>query len=274
MLSVVALNYKNPALLRLFLASLFRTLPRNYDYEVIVVDSATSYETRSVVQEEFRDVFPAITLVPVKENTGYTRGVNLGVAAAKGDYVFVCNPDIIPLPGSIERMVAYLDGHPKVGLLGPKLLNFNGTRQDSCFRFYTLATILARRIGFLPFASRVVHRFTMHDQALDHPTDVDWLMGSAVMMPRAALERVGLMDERFFHYFSDVDHARRFWENGYQVVYFPDAALYHYHQRESKRWYWFIDALFNQAARWHIIDGSRYLMKYGLFNTTRTHVTP
>ncbi len=271
MLSIVILNYKNPALLRLCLASFARVLSRETPYEIVIVDSASTFETRAVVQEEFRDIFPSLTLIPRRENTGYTRGVNIGLAAARGEYLLILNPDIIPIPGALERMVAYLAAHHDIGLLGPRLLNFNGTRQETCFRFYTALTIIYRRISYLPFARHVLDRFPMRDTDLSRPTDVDWLMGSAVLTTRTALKKVGAMDERFFHYFSDVDWARAFWENGYRVTYYPDAALYHYHQRESKRWYWFIDAFFNRGARWHIIDGFRYLFKHGFFNTTRTH---
>lgn len=269
MLSIVIVNYKNPALLRLCLSSFTRTVPKTFQCEIIVVDSASTIETRNVVREEFANAFHEIRILPRTENTGYTRGVNIGIAASRGDYILILNPDIIFAPGVLECMVAYLEKHSDIGLLGPKLLNFNGSRQESCFRFYTLATIIYRRISILPFALRELNRFLMCDHGFTEPTDVDWLMGSAIMTSRKAFARVGNADERFFHYFSDVDWARRFWENGYRVVYYPEVALYHYHQRRSKRWFWFLDALFNREARWHIRDGIRYLMKYGLFNTRR-----
>jgi hypothetical protein len=264
MLSVIVVNYKNPALLRLCLSSLVRTLPAHIPHEVIVVDSASTVETRSVVREEFGSAFSSVHLVAIKENTGYTRGVNLGILASHGEQLLILNPDIIPTDGSIERMVNYACQHPDIGLMGPKLLNFNGTRQESCFRFYTLATIISRRISHLPFVRKELARFVMRDHAFSTPTDVDWLMGSAMLVSRQALKRVGSMDERFFHYFNDVDWARQFWENGYRVVYYPDTSFYHYHQRGSKRWFWFLDALFNREARWHIRDGIRYLRKYGI----------
>jgi GT2 family glycosyltransferase len=81
------------------------------------------------------------------------------------------------------------------------------------------------------------------------------------------LERVGTMDESLFHYFSDVDWARRFWENGYTVVYYPMAAMAHYHGRTSKGHLGILDAIFNRATRWHIKDAIRYFWKHGIAGT-------
>jgi GT2 family glycosyltransferase len=93
---------------------------------------------------------------------------------------------------------------------------------------------------------------------------VDWLMGSALMTTRAALDTVGPMDERFFLYFSEVDWARRFWENGYAVAYLPTVQMYHYHQRQSKGRFAVLDILSRRETRWHIADAIRYFRKHGI----------
>lgn len=262
MLSIIIVNHKNPPLLRLCLKSLLRTVSPDIDYEIIVVDSQTSTETQNVVTEEFAPAFKRIKLLPYRENTGYTHGVNEGIRHSSGDHFLILNPDIVVLEGSVESLVRYLSENPSIGLVGPQLLNFDGSRQDSCFRFVTPLTILYRRV--LPFSSRLVDRFLMHDVDLTKPTETDWLMGSALMTSRAAVERVGLMDERLFHYFNDVDWPKRFWENGYTVVYYPQARMYHYHQRQSKGPFGIFDALFTQGTRWHIRDALVYFAKYGL----------
>ncbi len=271
-LSIIIVNYKNPPLLRLCLASLSRALSPSLDCEIIVVDSQTSVETQNVVREEFAKVFSQITLLPYKENTGYTRGNNEGIRYSHGEYILVLNPDTVVRPGALEQMRDYLAHHPDVGLIGPQLMNFDETVQHSYFRFYNAFTIVYRRIGNLPFASHVLNRFLMRDVIMrpDAATPVDWLMGSVLMTSRRALDKVGLMDERMFHYFSEVDWARRFWENGYAVAYYPAAQVYHYLKRGSKGHVWFLDALLNREARWHIKDGFRYLRKYGFFNTKRS----
>jgi N-acetylglucosaminyl-diphospho-decaprenol L-rhamnosyltransferase len=263
-LSVIIVNYKNPALLRLSLTTLARALGRTIPCEVIVVDSGSTIETQNVVRADCSGLFEQLTLVPFSENTGYTHGVNEGLRRTTGEYILILNPDIVVLPGAVESMIDHLREHPHIGLLGPGLLNFDGTHQDSCFRFYTPWLIAARRISWLPLAGRSVQRFLMHDCDLSGPQPVDWLMGSALMTHRAALERVGMMDERFFHYMSDVDWARSFWENDYQVVYYPNVHMHHYHQRQSKGRLGIFDIFFQQQTRWHIRDALRYFRKHGI----------
>ena len=84
------------------------------------------------------------------------------------------------------------------------------------------------------------------------------------MTSRTALERVGGMDERFFHYMNDVDWSHRFWEHDLEVVYMPTVRMYHYHQRQSKAGFGIMDILVRQQTRWHIRDALRYLRKHGI----------
>lgn len=265
-LSIIVLSYKNPGLLRLCLSSLAKALPKDFDCEVVVVDNASVYENRSVVKNEFNEKFRKIKLVAIQENAGYTKGVNEGIKNAEGDYIFYINHDVVIVEGAIEKLLDYLKGHPEVGLIGPELLNFNGTHQNSCFRFYTPITILYRRIPYLPFASKILSSFIMSDSDMTKVTEVDWLSGAAFMSSRAAVDKVGLLDEKLFHYFSDVDWSRRFWENGYKVIYYPVSKIYHYHGQGSRGRLGIFDIFVNKETRWHIKDAIKYFRKYGIFS--------
>ncbi len=263
MLSIIIVNYKNAPLLRLCLKSLTEVLPESFNHEIIVVDVAAESETAHVAQEEFKQV----VYLPFKENIGYTKGVNRGLAAAKGDAMFIINSDVVPLKESIEKMYVYLKEHPEIGLIGPQLLNFDGSPQSSCFRFYTPLTIICRRtfIGKLPPFKKVLNRFMLKDKNLSKPTQADWLMGSALMVSRKALEKSGPMDEKLYLYMSDVDWPQRFWENGYKVMFFPDVKMYHYHKRESHSALNVFDAIFNKRTRQHITDAIYYFRKNGIY---------
>ncbi len=263
MLSIIIVNFKNPALLRLCLKSLEKTLSPKLNYEILVVDVSSETETQNVVVEEF----PKVKLIPFRENIGYTKGVNEGIKKSSGDYLLILNPDTIPLENSVEKLLDYMKEHQDVGLAGPQLLNFDSTPQQSCFGFYSVISIIYRRVGFLPFKKKALKKFLMLGEDLSVVRPVDWLMGSALITQRKAVEKTGLMDEGFFLYFSDVDWAKRFWENGYKVVYYPLVKIYHYHRRVSKRNSWIIDLLINRQSRQHIKDGLRYLRKYGFFKT-------
>jgi hypothetical protein len=107
----------------------------------------------------------------------------------------------------------------------------------------------------------------MRDKDHNSIYETDWLMGSAYMIKKSALEKVGLLDERFFMYMSDVDWARRFWENGYRIIYNPNSKMYHYHQRASKGPFDVFDVLLKRESRWHFKDAIKYLKKYGIRNT-------
>lgn len=256
-LSIIIVNFKNPALLRLCLKSLQRAVGPNTEHEIIVVDVVSSVATKNVVREEF----PMVRLLPFDKNIGYTRGINEGLKVSSGEYVLILNPDIVPLKNSVEKMLEHMKDRSDIGILGPRLLNFDGSPQASCFRFYTPLTILYRRsfLGKLPFAKRNLDKFLMKDKDLDHATEADWIMGSALMVRSKAVEKVGALDENLFMYMSDVDWARRFWKNGYKVVYYPESQMYHYHRRGSRGG--MLDLLFKKEAQWHLKDAVKYFSK-------------
>ncbi|OGN00466.1 MAG: hypothetical protein A3B91_04465 [Candidatus Yanofskybacteria bacterium RIFCSPHIGHO2_02_FULL_41_29] len=260
MLSIIIVNFKNPPLLRLCLKTLRNVLRSGFSYEIVVVDIASTVETRNVISE-----FPDVRIVSFKENVGYTKGVNEGIKASFGDIFFIVNPDIIALKDGTERMVEYIQENPEVGLLGPQLLNFDGSIQDSFFGFYNLWTIIYRRtfLGNLPWAKEELSRFLAKDKSRSKAAKVNWVMGSALMTTQKAVNDVGLMDENLFLYMSEVDWAKRFWENGYKVIYFPEAQMYHYHRRGSKGR---LDAfdIIKKETRWHIFDAIRYFKKHGI----------
>jgi GT2 family glycosyltransferase len=263
-LSIIIVHHRTPELLKLCLASIRKTLSScdddRLDYEVIIVDSATTRQGRNVVKEKF----PEAVFLPFKENLGYSRGVNVGISKAGGNYLLILNPDVIATDGAVGKMLSYMKTHPDIGALGPKMLNFNGSIQETYFSFYKPATIAARRTFLGRFGSfkRLLDDFLMTGSDRNKIQTPDWLMGSAIMVSRKAVEKVGLMDERFFMYFEDVDWARRFWHNDFKVVYFPEAVMYHYHQRESKSRLGLLDALFNKKTRWHIQSAIKFFWKY------------
>src|SRR3989338_2173464 len=185
MLSIIIVNYKNPALLRLCLKSLIRTIDEKLNYEILVVDISSEIETQNVVLEEF----PKAKLLPFKENIGYTKGVNEGIKKSSGDYLLILNPDIVPLKDSVEQLLDYMKKNPDVGLAGPQLLNFDGTPQQSCFGFYNAVTIIYRRIEHLPFKNKFLQKFLLKGEDLSGIRSVDWLMGSALMERRDAVNK-------------------------------------------------------------------------------------
>lgn len=260
-LSIIIANFKSRELLKLCLQSLAKHLPPNIATEILVVDSQAEAATEEMVREDF----PAVEYWPQTENVGYAKGVNFGLRKARGDFYLILNPDIIVTAGAVGEMLAFMQKNPAVGLLGPQLLDFGGQVQNSRFRFYRPTTILYRRtfFGKLPAGKRGLDAFNLKDQPFHQEICPDWLMGSALLTAKAAVQKVGLLDERFFLYFEDVDWAKRFWENGYKVCYYPRAVMYHYHQRRSRAGLGMLDFFLRKEARWHLQSALKYFLKHG-----------
>jgi GT2 family glycosyltransferase len=256
-LSIIILNFRTKNLLKECLRGIRMVKPA-LPYEVIVVDNASGDGSAEMVLADF----PEVRLVRAERNLGYAGGNNLGMKAAVGKYVMIINPDIFVAPGSFESLVAYMDAHPEVGVVGPQLLNPDGTVQQSCYRFQTPLIPLYRRtiLGKLPAGKRAVAKYLMED--FDHKSEreVDWLLGGALLVRRSAIDQVGMLDESFFLYFDDTDWCRRFWEHGWKVVYVPGSQMVHFHQRASKGG---VMTLFkNKTARIHLQSAITYFRKY------------
>ncbi|MEK9151094.1 MAG: glycosyltransferase family 2 protein [Patescibacteria group bacterium] len=258
----IAINgYRSPELLRLCLQSIAEHMPGSgIAYETIVTDSATEEDTEMLMREEF----PHVRFFPFAKNVGFKTMVNKSLEEAYGRYIFLINSDIILTADAVPQMLEYLKAHPDIGMVSPKQLNFNETLQPSCFRFYRLLTILYRRtwLGTLPSAKRHLDWFTMAKYDKQMPKSVDWVMGSAILVSRMAVERVGPMDKRFYMYMEDVDWCRRFWENGYKVVYYPKVSVYHYHGKGSAKGGFFGSLFFNRLTWYHIKSAVQYFWKY------------
>jgi GT2 family glycosyltransferase len=266
-LSVIVNHYRTPEVLRNCLKSIKSDLESaDFDWEIIVTDSATIEKTEQMMQDEFSEIL----FIPATENIGFGKSINIALKKAQGDFLFIVNADIvIDEKGAIDQMLEYMEANPQVGMIGPKLWNINNTWQQSCFRFYSPLTVLYRRtlLGKTFFGKKDLDYFLMKDifskGDVENPMPVDWLMGSAMMVRKNDLEKVGGFDERYFMYFEDVDWARRFWENGLKVVYYPKVTMYHYHFQSSKKKS-ILQSVFNKYARIHIASAVKYFKKFGL----------
>lgn len=260
--SFIITHYKQPDLLDSCIRSIQKYV-KSFNYEIIVADSDTIEETRNLI----KDKFPGVILSESKDNIGFSKIVNKALGLAHGSYIVILNADILLNDSSIEEIFEFLDRNKDVGLVGPALFGVDGSPQNSAFRFYGPLTVAARRtlLGKIPIGKKDVERFLMADVDLPgKPTPVDWLMGSSIFLTKKALEDVGPLDERYFMYFEDVDWARRFWKNGYRVMYYPRARLTHHHLKASKKSGGMLDILFNKYTRIHLASAIKYFLKFGL----------
>lgn len=257
-LSIVILNYKTCGLLRQCLRGIFRAEPK-LNFEIIVVDNDSHDGTPTVIANEF----PQVRCITSSKNIGFGAGNNLGIREARGRHILVLNSDVVIFPGNLEQLVSYLDAHPTVGLVGPKLVNPDRSTQHSCYRFPIWPIPIYRRtpVGRLPFAERALNEYLLRDWDHDSEREVDWLLGACLMMRAELVKKIGVFDERFFLYFEDVDLCRRAWEAGWQVMYNPQVAIVHYHHRQSDDGA-MVRSLNNPVTRVHIRSWIQYLLKY------------
>lgn len=261
LVSIAINSYKSPALIRLALLALKKHLAQvDFTYELLLVDSATEEETEMLMREDF----PEVRFFPFQKNVGYGKLINQSVEVARGEYLFCINADIIVEHETLPSLLAFAKDHPEIGLIGPKQLNFDGSLQESCLRYYRPMTILYRRtwLKHTSRGKRHLYWFTMKDYDHREPKMVDWLTGSALFFRTEVAKRVGPLDARFFMYMEDVDWCRRFWELGLKVCYYPASVVYHYHAKGSARGGFLLSLLMNRLTWYHIGSALKYFMKY------------
>ncbi len=196
-------------------------------FEAIVVDNASSDGSAEMVEKEFSG---QVKLIRNDGNAGFAAGQNEAIEHSQGRYVMLLNPDCRFLEvDSLTKMVQYMDENPGIGILGPKIINPDGTLQFSARRFPTMFAAGFRHtiLGKLFPKNRFVRSYMMTDWAHDQVADVDWLSGSALMVRREVIEQVGDLDERFYMYCEDVDWCKRAHLAGWRVVYFPMTTVTH-----------------------------------------------
>ncbi|MFA5935833.1 MAG: glycosyltransferase family 2 protein [Patescibacteria group bacterium] len=257
-ITFVTVCYRTPGLIRQLLKG-FEDAKLAFPFEYILVDNAAGDGTGAMVRERF----PWVTMIDAPGNIGFGAGNNIAFRQAKGEYVMLVNPDLTVFAGELEKLFAFAEAHPDIGLIGPKLLNPDRSLQRSFHRFPSPIIPILRRsgLGRTRWGRRKIDAYLMQDADPSQTQDVDGLFGAAILMRRPALEAIGHFDETFFMYFEDVDLCRRAWEKGWRVTYFPASEFVHYHQRESEV-KGVTQLLTNRVLREHIKSAFHYFWKY------------
>jgi N-acetylglucosaminyl-diphospho-decaprenol L-rhamnosyltransferase len=215
-LSVSIVNTGSRELLLACLESL-----RGAEAEIVVLDNAS--EDGSV--DAARERFPEVQVLAQEFRAGFAANHNTVIRATTGRYVYVLNEDTTADDWAFDHIVGYLDAHPHVAVLGPRLVYPNGRLQDSAWRF---PTPLVSTLGLL-----TVGKVGIKQSGGAAPRAVDWVMGAALVLRREALEQVGLFDEEFFLYSEEVDLQFRLRRAGWEAHYLPSATVVHHESQFS-----------------------------------------
>jgi N-acetylglucosaminyl-diphospho-decaprenol L-rhamnosyltransferase len=194
-------------------------------HEVIVVDNGSTDGSRELVRERFPDVH----LLELAENRGFGAANNEGMKIGSGRYFLILNADAWPVDDGIERLVAFADANPRAAVVGPRLLNLDGTLQRSVRGFPTRWRIATEYFFLRKLAprSRAVNAF--YGAGFDHRSvrEADFLMGAVLLLRRDAVDEVGGFDESFFMFSEEVDLCYRMRAAGWSVVFYPGAEFVH-----------------------------------------------
>jgi GT2 family glycosyltransferase len=219
-LSIVIVNWNTRTLLSNLLASVFEHAPRT-EFEVIVVDNASTDHSQEMVSEDF----PGVTLLVNGSNEGFASAVNRGIRESSGRYVLLLNTDLIVCAGAIDAQLAFMEANPRTAICGGLLLNDGGNPDNAYGRFPSVRSILAE---VLPHRVGKPNRISI-DPAVEqtHAMTVDFVSGADLMARRTALDAFGLLDEKFFMYFEDADWCLRATKVGWDVFYVPWVCYSH-----------------------------------------------
>ena len=224
-LSIIIVNYHHSHLLKNSLESVHRTV-KKIQFEVIVVDNSSKDEGLESVLSQF----PETRLIDNSTNLGFARANNQGAEIAKGDFLLFINPDTIMKEGTIEAMLGHLRSDPSVGIVGPKVLNPNGTIQYSCRKFPTIWSGLFNRYSLMTRLfpnNRYSRDYLMSDYDHNSTRSVDWVSGCCMMIPAPIFKKINGFDENYFLFIEDIDLCQTMKREGYRVDYFPDAQVFH-----------------------------------------------
>lgn len=221
--------------------------------DVVLVDNASLDGTVEAV----RRAHPQVKIIANDENAGFAKGCNQGIAATNARHVLLLNPDMRVEPNALAKTVNYLDLCPEVGVLGAKLLNSRGKPLHHLRRFPTLKDQVTNLLKLPHLFPELMHRYHGRDLDLDAEQNVDTVRGAYFAINRSALSKVGVLDERYFLWFEEVDYCKRVKREGLEVRYVPTIVAHDLVGRSfAKRGLWwkqkvFIRSLIEYFKKWH-----------------------
>ncbi|WP_238613558.1 glycosyltransferase family 2 protein [Candidatus Oscillochloris fontis] len=250
--AVVIVSYNTINLLRRCLATLADC---HLPLRVLVVDNCSPDGSAAMVRAEF----PQVELIALDQNVGFARGTNVGLAALDlhgpdAPAVLLLNPDTEVRPGAIEALVAFLDAHPRVGLVGPRLLNPDGSLQAAAFRFPTL---LMTALDLFPPGEVLPGRLynswwhgRYPQEGGSTPFPIDHPLGACMLVRPAVLKQVGGLDDSYFMYSEEIDWCWRIRAAGWAIWQVPHAEVVHVGGASTRQFRWkMLVALYRSRAQ-------------------------
>ncbi len=233
-LSVIIVSWNTCELLQRCLSQLqAELLHLPISSEVILVDNNSHDGSVAMV----RRCFPNVNLVVNQDNRGFGSANNQAFTIARGEMVLLLNPDTEVLPGSLRKLIDFMDAQPKAGIVAPQLINSDGSVQRSCREFPTVTNMFYELSGFSRLFPRVAlfRRYKMLDFDHQSTRQVDQPEGACLLIRKQVLDEVGWFDESFFMLFEEVDLCYRTKQAGWQIWFYSGAQIIHHYGQSIKQ---------------------------------------
>lgn len=233
-LAVVVLNYRTPHLTIDCLQSLVSEVGSLPDTHVFVVDNASNDGSVEQIQTAIasQNWSSWVTFIPLDQNQGYATGNNAAIRPILAsehppDYVLVLNPDTVVHPNALSALVEFMDSHPDVGIAGSRLEDPDGTPQRSAFRFPSIFSEIddGLRLGVV---TKLLSKWVVAPPVPEGACQTDWVAGASMIIRRSVFEAVGLIDEKYFLYYEEVDFCLAARRAGWPCWYVPESRVIHF----------------------------------------------
>lgn len=242
-ISIVIVTHNNAGIINNCLASLLSAIAKSdFAADLLVIDNQSQDATLATLQNYARNSQYSIRVIENTVNSGFGAGHNLAISQVDSQYHIICNPDIV-IPDDTEvinQLAGYMEQHPDIGILCPKLINSDGSLQANNHRHPTVLDLALRRLAPAWLKKRLQKRmdaYLMLDVGYEAVCDVPFVSGAFMFCRTDVLKQVGGFDERYFLYFEDADLCRKIHAAGYRTVYYPEASVIHQWERAAyKNW--------------------------------------
>lgn len=221
MVSLIILSYNTKELLKSCLSSVYDKL-HDIDFEIIVVDNASSDDSAHMIKKNF----PKVKLIESKVNLGFAKGINKGSRYAKEEYLLFLNSDTTVLDNSIKEMIKFIEANSSIGVVGGRLINKDHRVESSFGDNLSIIGICQMLFG---------GRGLRSSRKVNSPSPVDWVSGGFMLVRKTLFEKLGGFDENFFMYIEDMEFCFRIKKLGFSVYYYPQTNVVHLGQGSSNR---------------------------------------
>jgi GT2 family glycosyltransferase len=231
-LSIIILCWNDQKVIADCLRSIYASTHAT-DFEIIVSDNGSTDGSIEFIRKSF----PQVRLIENGENLRFAKANNIGIAASRGEYVLILNPDTIIHDGTLDKLAKFADEHPEAGAFGCRVLNADGSYQESGRPFPTFRGEWVRALGLKPLAY-------LSDWFLpgiylgwkgDTQRTVEWVSGCFIFARGEIVKRIDGFDEQFFYYYEDMDICHRIWDAGSPILFTPEMTIVHLGGQSTKR---------------------------------------